>query len=234
MAPLTHFSLGAMLGAIVTSPLEVVKIRLQAHRYKESLQSNFNWGLGPFRSLRALWCEEGLLGLYRGLGTHCAGVIPARSLHFLVYGNMKNFLESRFPANYRDYFPIVASGLAGATVVTLLQPLWFIKTRLQLQTIQSTSTSYKLYSGFWDVYLKTVKLEGYSALYKGLSASYLGLTETIIQFTLYEKLKSCKLEDKKKREKSPVLSISETLFFQLFLNSLLPQQPTLTRLFVRD
>eukprot|EP01126_Amoeba_proteus_P036773 TRINITY_DN3757_c0_g2_i6.p1 TRINITY_DN3757_c0_g2~~TRINITY_DN3757_c0_g2_i6.p1 ORF type:complete len:176 (+),score=14.94 TRINITY_DN3757_c0_g2_i6:208-735(+) len=140
MAPLTHFSLGAMLGAIVTSPLEVVKIRLQAHRYKESLQSNFNWGLGPFRSLRALWCEEGLLGLYRGLGTHCAGVIPARSLHFLVYGNMKNFLESRFPANYRDYFPIVASGLAGATVVTLLQPLWFIKTRLQLQTIQSTST----------------------------------------------------------------------------------------------
>jgi len=159
-----------LLGALATSPLEVMKTRLQASRHNDSLRTNFMFGLGTLGGIKKMWTQEGFLGLYRGLGAHFLGVVPSRGIHFLVYGNTKNYLENYFP--HTTWVPAVASGLAGATVVTVLQPIWFVKTILQLQTVHATDT---LYTGFWDVVRKTIHADGYRGLYKGLTASYLGL-----------------------------------------------------------
>jgi len=143
------------------------------------------------------------LSLYRGLGTHLTGVIPARSLHFFVYGSAKRMLTQKYHAD-SSMIPIISSATAGATVVTVTQPIWLIKTRLQLQTQHSIDT---LYTTPWDAFKKILQTEGYQALFKGMSASYLGLSETIIQFTIYESLKSYILKFKKKR--FPSWSVSD-------------------------
>ena len=52
------------------------------------------------------------------------------------------------------------------------------------------------FTGSWDMIKKIGREEGLRGFYKGLSASYLGVTEGTIQWVLYERLKklSKKLE----------------------------------------
>jgi len=104
------------------------------------------------------------------------------------------------------YIPVISSATAGAVVVTVMQPIWLIKTRLQLQTRHVEDT---LYKNPYDALVKTIKCEGKSALYKGMSASYLGLTETVLQFTIYETLKNKLSKSKSETERS--LGIVEVL-----------------------
>lgn len=183
--------LGSLIGAVLTSPLEVVKTRLQAQNHKDTLQKPVTFGFRTIHAIRVLFTEEGFRGLYRGLGAHITGVVPSRSLQLLVYGNTKNYLEKNIQPQYANLVPGLASGFAGAVVVTITQPIWFMKTRLQLQTVQSAAT---IYDGMWDCLVKTTRNEGVRGLYRGLGASYLGLGETIIQFSLYERLKKTFLD----------------------------------------
>eukprot|EP01138_Halocafeteria_seosinensis_P009268 gb/GECG01009471.1/.p1 GENE.gb/GECG01009471.1/~~gb/GECG01009471.1/.p1 ORF type:complete len:229 (+),score=16.77 gb/GECG01009471.1/:1-687(+) len=100
------------------------------------------------------------------------------------------------------------SGVCSLGAVT--SPIWVVKTRLQLQrnplrekpaetgaqtTVKSSSTtSTKPYKGIFDAFKTVYREEGARGYFKGLSASYLGVSETIIQFVLYEKLKKLALK----------------------------------------
>jgi solute carrier family 25 protein 33/36 len=176
-----------MLGAVITAPLEVVKTRLQAAHHKDSLQQKFRFGLGTFNALRTLFREESFAGLYRGLGTHLIGAVPSRAIQFFTYGNTKTALREVFgmePNSFWVHF--TSSSVAGATVVTITQPIWLIKTRMQLQTKKHSET---MYSSIWDAVRKIRQTEGVAAFYKGMGASYLGISESVFQFVLYERLK---------------------------------------------
>jgi len=134
--------------------------------------------------------------LYRGLGAHVTGAIPSRALNFFIYGNLKNKIESSGGEYHIDknLVPLLSSLSSGVVVVTLTQPIWLAKTRLQLQTISAKET---LYTGIIDCFRKTVHNEGFLALYRGMGASYLGLIETALQFVLYENFKSRIVDYKK-------------------------------------
>jgi len=207
-----HFlggGLGAMFGALATSPLEVVKTRLQAQHHKNQLTSRSPFlGLNTLISVRSLARQEGIFSLYRGLGTHLSGVVPARAIHFFVYGSVKGILSKKMPRE-SWWIPIISAATAGATVVTVTQPIWLVKTRLQLQTNHAQET---LYKSPWDALVKTINNEGKLAIFKGMSASYLGLTETVLQFTIYEIMKNKILQQKATiHEHKPTLSIMEVL-----------------------
>jgi solute carrier family 25, member 33/36 len=46
-----------------------------------------------------------------------------------------------------------------------------------------------MYSNSFDAVKKIYKTEGLRAFYRGMSASYLGITESVLQFVIYDKLK---------------------------------------------
>lgn len=61
-------------------------------------------------------------------------VAPSRGIHFLVYESSKTPLNKYCPSMSPTLNALIRSILAGATAVTFSNPIWVVKTRLQLQT----------------------------------------------------------------------------------------------------
>lgn len=193
--PWVHFvagGLGGMCGAIFTCPFDVVKTRLQSSVYQNMYKSNSNKSVfNHFKEtcliLNNVYKMEGTRSLFKGLGPSLIGVIPARSINFFTYGYSKEIFKKfdYFKGNEESSLLHLISGInAGIVTSTVTNPIWLIKTRLQLD--KATKNEYK---NSLDCIKKIIKNEGFFAMYRGLSASYLGSIESTIQWILYEQMK---------------------------------------------
>ena len=194
-------SLGGMTGAIITSPFDVVKTRLQSDLYHKSsamkhsrlhFKSNVIKVLYHFvetgQLMKDIYLKESPRALFKGLGPTLVGVIPARSINFFTYGNLKPIIAGKSPESWLTHLGAAAS--AGIVTATATNPIWVIKTRLQLsESISTNSSNLAKMSASRHVIKDLAKNEGIRGLYKGLSASYLGVAESTIQWILYEQLK---------------------------------------------
>ncbi|KAH8551191.1 mitochondrial carrier domain-containing protein [Umbelopsis sp. PMI_123] len=205
-----HFvagGVGGMLGAICTSPLDVVKTRLQSTYYQQRSRSNLGTTaitkgsstlLGHFaetgRLLLRIKQVEGARGLFKGLGPNLVGVVPARAIAFFTYGNSKKFYTELNNGKESPAVHLVSAASAGIVTATATNPIWVVKTRLQLQ-----AAGQKVYKNSLDCTLRILKEEGIKGLYKGMSASYLGVAEGTIQWVIYEHLKKRQMEAKAER-----------------------------------
>lgn len=152
--------------------------------------------------IRDIYRDESPRALFKGLGPTLVGVIPARSINFFAYGNGKQIIANKFNnGEENSYVHLTAAALAGIVTGTATNPIWVVKTRLQLESegkhardalsSGSSSQTRRLAhpSNSWGTIKKIMREEGVRGFYKGLSASYLGVTEGTIQWTLYERLK---------------------------------------------
>uniref|UniRef100_A0A453HBU1 Uncharacterized protein n=1 Tax=Aegilops tauschii subsp. strangulata TaxID=200361 RepID=A0A453HBU1_AEGTS len=80
-------------------------------------------------------------------------------------------------------------------VCLFTNPIWLVKTRMQLQTPGHTSS----YSGFSDALRTIRKEEGWRALYRGIGPGLLLVTHGAIQFTAYEELRKAMISAKSKQ-----------------------------------
>lgn len=151
-----HFiagGVGGMCGAIVTSPLDVVKTRLQSDMYRQSNVSrssaaggrNIVYAVGQHARrlaytfvetgmlLRRISSQEGPKALFRGIGPTLVGVIPARSINFFTYGNGKVLIAEHFNGGIESStVHLVSAAGAGIVTATATNPIWVVKTRMQL------------------------------------------------------------------------------------------------------
>ena len=84
---------------------------------------------------------------------------------------------------------LFAAAIAGIITGTCTNPIWLVKTRLQLDKDIHQSGLGRQYKNSWDCIKQTIRNEGIRGLYRGLSASYLGVTESTLQWVLYERMK---------------------------------------------
>ena len=205
--------LGGMTAAALTCPLDVVKTRLQSDFYQSQLRELHAAQSRPpshsvtslpraayvhFREtiqiLNSVYKHEGFRTLFRGLGANLIGVVPARSINFYVYGNGKRVLNNHFNPEGRENVwsvHLAAAAVAGIATGTATNPIWLVKTRLQLDKSSASNDPFRgrQYRNSWDCIKQTVRHEGIRGLYRGLSASYLGVTESTLQWVLYERMK---------------------------------------------
>src|SRR5579862_8537138 len=153
-------SVGGMTAAFLTSPLDVVKTRLQSDFYKAQLASVRNArNLPPvsslsltrqslihfqetFQILFSIHRVEGWRALFKGLGPNLTGVVPARAINFYTYGNGKRIISTYFNNGQESaWVHLCAAATAGIVTSTATNPIWLIKTRLQLDKSQALQKS---------------------------------------------------------------------------------------------
>lgn len=189
------------VGAVITCPLEVIKTRLQSKQFHVNPNEarilignggNLKLLLSPIRHvtgtvqvLRQVAVNEGIGALWKGIGATIVGVMPARAIYFSAYTKGKHVLGELNGGNESSpYVHLGAAAMAGITTSTVTNPIWLVKTRMQLQ-----STSNRLYNSSWHCLTSIIKNEGFRSLYKGLGASYLGVVESTMQWVIYEHMK---------------------------------------------
>lgn len=106
---------------------------------------------------------------------------------------------------------MVSAATAGLGTALVTNPIWLVKTRMQLQSEAAIKNSgLATYKNSFHCVREVLKGEGVPGLYRGLSASLLGLTESTFQFVMYEYFKASILRYKKNRGE-PGLQISTLL-----------------------
>jgi solute carrier family 25 protein 33/36 len=150
-----------------------------------------------------IYRNESARALFKGLCPTLVGVIPARSINFFTYGNGKQIIANHFNHGQENSFVhLAAAAIAGIVTGTATNPIWVVKTRLQLtaserrhaSSLSSTNPAATAEpprggGGSYKMIKHIFREEGVKGFYKGLSASYLGVTEGTIQWVLYERLK---------------------------------------------
>ncbi|KAM4061212.1 mitochondrial carrier protein [Hirsutella rhossiliensis] len=205
-----HFmagGVGGMAAATLTAPLDVLKTRLQSDIYQAQLRAKSHAirRLNPasaalyhltdtLQILASVYRTEGPRALFKGLGPNLIGVVPARSINFYVYGNGKRLISQYWNRGQEaPWVHLLAGVAAGVATSTATNPIWMVKTRLQLDknvAERSGGAMKRQYRNSVDCVRQIVRNEGVGSLYRGMSASYLGVVESTMQWMLYEQLKA--------------------------------------------
>ena len=216
LTPLTKDDrVGGMTAATLTAPLDVLKTRLQSDFYQAQVraaraaQTQAIGRLNPvtgavyhlqdtLRILGAVYRVEGWRALFKGLGPNLVGVVPARSINFYVYGNGKRLISQYWNSGQEAaWVHLISAVTAGVATSTATNPIWMVKTRLQLDknvSEKSGGAMQRQYRNSYDCVRQILRNEGMRGLYKGMSASYLGVVESTMQWMMYEQLKGMLVE----------------------------------------
>ncbi|GAA47560.1 mitochondrial folate transporter/carrier [Clonorchis sinensis] len=195
----TNFAAGVAAGAastVVVHPLDLAKVRLQADGSTSTLP-NRTVDRGTFRTLTDVVKIRGLRGLYLGLTPNVIGASGSWGLYFLLYAALRSSLQrgdATKPLTALEYFG--CGTLAGSLTLTIMNPMWVIKTRLCLQYEQPASRhlvqpSISLRTlSTWEALTNLWRYEGITGLYKGYLPGLVGVSHGAVQFMLYEKMRN--------------------------------------------
>jgi solute carrier family 25 folate transporter 32 len=88
-------AMGGVASGIVTCPLDVIKTRLQAQgsfrrRHRHAVGTPLLYR-GMVGTARTIWKEDGVRGMYRGLGPMLLGYLPTWAVYMSIYDISKDF-----------------------------------------------------------------------------------------------------------------------------------------------
>ncbi|KAK4123987.1 mitochondrial carrier [Parathielavia appendiculata] len=168
-----------VMGAAAGSPFFLVKTRLQSyspflpvgtqHRYRNA------WD-----GLTQIYRGEGVRGLYRGVGAAMIRTGFGSSVQLPTYFFAKRRLQRHLGMEEGAPLHLASSTASGFVVCVVMHPPDTIMSRMYNQ-------NGNLYAGVFDCLAKTIKTEGFFAIYKGFLPHLARiLPHTILTLTLAE------------------------------------------------
>jgi solute carrier family 25 folate transporter 32 len=179
------------VAALVTHPFDTIKTRFQAN---DGRGSGFVTKYSGVADAVVQICRvEGYKALYKGFLPSFLGSVCAWGLYMWGYNLTRSVINSSFPNSPTEpskaqklSVNFVSAAAAGIISATLTNPLWLIKTRLQLQADAKSPR----YSGVIHCARCIIKDEGAAGLFRGLLPGLLLVSHGAVQFMAYEELKS--------------------------------------------
>ncbi|KAK9458790.1 mitochondrial carrier domain-containing protein [Lipomyces oligophaga] len=167
-----------IMGAIAGSPFFLVKTRMQSYSpvFQVGTQTHYK---NLWDGLSSIFKAEGFKGLYRGVDSAILRTGAGSSVQLPIYNYCKSVIEqyklAEGPAQH-----LMSSAVSGLGVCIVMNPWDVIMTRMYNQRGN-------LYNGLVDCLVKTVKIEGPMALYKGFFAHLMRIgPHTILTLTFME------------------------------------------------
>ncbi|KAJ2656062.1 mitochondrial aspartate-glutamate transporter agc1 [Coemansia sp. RSA 1199] len=185
-----NFAIGAVaggIGAAVVYPIDLVKTRMQNQRAAVVGEMLYKNSIDCFRKVIR---NEGILGLYRGLGPQLVGVAPEKAIKLTVNDFVRSRITNKQTGEIAVAGEMLAGAMAGASQVVFTNPLEIVKIRLQIQgeMLKEAVGSTKAISRSGAITI--IKELGLVGLYKGASACLLrDVPFSAIYFTCYSHLK---------------------------------------------
>ncbi|KAF2296153.1 hypothetical protein GH714_036400 [Hevea brasiliensis] len=179
--PFVGGGMAGITAASVTYPLDLVRTRLAA-------QTNIIYYRGILHALRTIIREEGVLGLYKGLGTTLLGVGPSIAISFSVYETLRSFWQSHRPHDPTVAVSLACGSLSGIASSTATFPLDLVRRRKQLEGAGGQARVYT--TGLFGTFKHIIQTEGFWGLYRGIMPEYYKVIPGVgICFMTYETLK---------------------------------------------
>ncbi|XP_039066734.1 folate transporter 1, chloroplastic-like isoform X1 [Hibiscus syriacus] len=178
-------------------PLDIVRTRFQVN---DGRVTNFPTYKNTAHAIFTISRLEGLKGLYAGFLPAVLGSTVSWGLYFFFYGRAKQRYSKNREGTLSSGLHLASAAEAGALVSLCTNPIWLIKTRLQLQNPLNQN---RRYAGIYDALRTILREEGWTALYKGLGPGLLmQVSHGAIQFTAYEELRRIMVDYKARKQKS--------------------------------
>ncbi|KAJ4969922.1 hypothetical protein NE237_003021 [Protea cynaroides] len=174
--------LAGITAASLTYPLDLVRTRLAAQR-------NVIYYKGFWHTLCTITRDEGVLGLYKGLGATLLGVGPSIAISFSVYETLRSFWQSQRPQDSTVLVSLACGSLSGIASSTATFPLDLVRRRMQLEGAAGRARVYK--TGLFGTFGHIMRTEGMRGLYRGILPEYYKVVPSVgIVFMTYEMLKT--------------------------------------------
>ena len=158
-------SVGAVLTSIVTTPLDVTKVRMQnPAAVVASCEHPTCAGTSSSSMMLRVARHEGIASLWSGLQPALLMSVPGTVIYFSMYEGVRDAIARRCPERSKDWAPMLAGGGSRMLTATLVSPVELMRTRMQAERAL-------LKEGMVGGAVALVRREGYGALWKGLSAT---------------------------------------------------------------
>lgn len=149
--------IGDTVGSLALTPAEVVKSKTQAGLFSSSVDAAF-----------AISKHGGLRGFYQGFGAALGRDVPFRAIQLSLYEFARSAYSRRVQRRCRREMTavenLVLGALTGMGTAAATTPLDVVRTRMMSQSPGSGTA----YVNAFDCAVRTAKLEGVGALYKGI------------------------------------------------------------------
>ncbi|GBB88448.1 hypothetical protein RclHR1_00150044 [Rhizophagus clarus] len=180
---------GITEAVLVVTPMDVIKIRLQAQRHSMTDPLDIPKYRNAAHATYTILKEEGFRALYKGVALTALRQATNQAVNFTVYQEMKKQMKkiqnTKDGQELPSYQHLLMGGISGAMGPFANAPIDTIKTR-----IQRSSSQEKGWARFKTVTVELVKKEGYLALYKGLLPRLMRVgVGQAVTFASYEKIK---------------------------------------------
>ncbi|KAG0206578.1 mitochondrial aspartate-glutamate transporter agc1 [Mortierella sp. GBA30] len=174
-------SISGAVGATVVYPIDLVKTRMQNQRSKVVGELLYKNSIDCFKKVIK---NEGVLGLYRGLGPQLVGVAPEKAIKLTMNDLVRRNLADK-DGKISFGAELIAGGVAGGSQVVFTNPLEIVKIRLQVAGEAAKSLDAPRPGA-----VAIVRNLGVLGLYKGASACLLrDIPFSAIYFPVYAHLK---------------------------------------------
>jgi solute carrier family 25 protein 33/36 len=147
-------------------------------------------GFIVFQHWREIVRLEGIRGLWKGVGANVVGVAPSKAVYFWAYSHCKRVLGTELQI-FKPNSPLLqmtAAAYGGFLAATAVNPIWMIKTRMQLDRSAKGMSILQCIRMIYNA-------EGFMGFYKGVGATYYGLSEIVVRFVVYEQLREMFISD---------------------------------------
>ncbi|KAF8604466.1 mitochondrial FAD carrier protein [Ceratobasidium sp. AG-I] len=185
---------GGTAAVLCVQPLDLLRVQLQVATSSPVSRNPF---VTIWSSLNKIKAEQGVRGLYRGVGTNVFGNATSWGMYFWFYAAIKSTMfdspDPRAPAP--PMTNLLASAEASVITTLLTNPIWVVKVRM-FTTRPGQPGAYR---GLWHGLSSIYRAEGWPGLYRGTSLALMSVSNGAIQFVAYEELKRWCFEQKRKR-----------------------------------